>query len=108
MESLLIHDCALAIGSFLVVFLYMWFSTETFFLSSMGMLQVVMSCPPAFLVWKIIMPDGVGFLQFLTIFMILGIGADDVFVLLDAWKQARFALEGEVSDTIVFSVGYWR
>ncbi|CAK0901789.1 unnamed protein product [Prorocentrum cordatum] len=108
MESLLIHDCALAIGSFLLVFFYMWFTIESFFLSSMGMLQVVMSCPPAFLVWKFIRPDGVGFLQFLTIFMILGIGADDIFVLVDAWKQAPVALDGMGTTADTFALGYRR
>jgi len=108
LESLLIHDCVLAVGSFLVVFLYMWLTTESFFLTSMGMLQVLLSCPPAFLLWKFISPDGVSQLQFLSIFMILGIGADDVFVLLDAWKQARVALDGSGTPPQVFAMAYRR
>jgi len=72
------------------------------------MLQVVMSCPPGFLVWNLVNPDGVSFLQFLSIFMILGIGADDVFVLLDAWKQARLATEGKGDPDQVFAMAYRR
>ena len=41
----------------------------------------------------------VGFMQFLVIFIILGVGADDVFVLVDAWKQSADDVpRGEISE----------
>merc|ERR1719159_835315 len=44
------------------------------------------------IIWNIFNPKGVQFMQFLAVFMILGIGADDVFVLNDAFQQAKAAL----------------
>jgi predicted RND superfamily exporter protein len=106
--GLLYHDGFLAIFSFVLVFWYMWFSTESFFLTACGMSEILMSIPPAMLAWHFINGNGITSLQFLVIYMILGIGADDVFVLLDAWKQARCALGKEASTTQVFALGYRR
>mmetsp|Transcript_44451 Transcript_44451/g.94750 ORF Transcript_44451/g.94750 Transcript_44451/m.94750 type:complete len:444 (-) Transcript_44451:1126-2457(-) len=87
--DILIHDGALVGGSFLFVLLYMWFTTESLFMSSCGMFEIVFSLPIAFFVWCGPMGHEITSLQILVIFLIMGIGADDVFVLLDAWKQSE-------------------
>jgi preprotein translocase subunit SecF len=107
-------DMYFVILSFVLVFLYMWFTVESLFISMMGMIQVVGSVFPSVLIWSIFNPKGVQFMQLLAVFMILGIGADDVFVLNDAWQQAKAALleegknEGAASVSRIFRFAYRR
>mmetsp|Transcript_34054 Transcript_34054/g.77651 ORF Transcript_34054/g.77651 Transcript_34054/m.77651 type:complete len:1269 (+) Transcript_34054:62-3868(+) len=107
--TLLLNDGALAALSFVLVFVYMWFTVESFFIAAMGMLQVLLSFPPAALIWYFINSDGITSMQTLCLFMILGIGADDVFVMFDAWKQycAAHADTG-ASRVAVFATAYRR
>jgi len=75
---------------FSMIFVYFWISMHTgsFFLGSIGMLQIVSSLPIGNFFYKV-----VGQIQYfdtlhtLVIFLVLGVGADDVFVLVDAWYQ---------------------
>eukprot|EP00927_Polykrikos_kofoidii_P053775 TRINITY_DN48336_c0_g1_i1.p1 TRINITY_DN48336_c0_g1~~TRINITY_DN48336_c0_g1_i1.p1 ORF type:complete len:1250 (+),score=207.73 TRINITY_DN48336_c0_g1_i1:128-3751(+) len=105
---LLNHDATLAICSFVLVFVYMWFTIESFFLASLGMLQVISSFPPSVMIWEFINGGGVTFMQLLAIFMILGIGADDVFVFVDAWKQVRSELTDTFPRLTIFVIAYRR
>jgi len=82
------------------VFLYMWFNTASLFIAGIGMLQVVFSVGPALILWYLVDGGkGVQFLQFLTMFMILGIGADDVFVFVDAWNQNKRKVDPNQEDS---------
>lgn len=109
-QALQMQTMGFAVLSFFLVFLYMWFNVESVFLAMFGMLQVLFSVFPTFLVWSFINQQGVQFLQFLAVFMILGIGADDTFVLNDAYKQAKHELAevGDVSHLNVFCLAYRR
>jgi predicted RND superfamily exporter protein len=98
------QDLSLTFASFIFVFMYMWFNTESFFIASVGMLQVLSSFLPAAIMWAAIDSRGMQFMQFLAIFMILGIGADDVFVLYDAWTQAKQELEADGSKPEVHQI----
>eukprot|EP00930_Biecheleria_cincta_P060269 TRINITY_DN4594_c0_g1_i1.p1 TRINITY_DN4594_c0_g1~~TRINITY_DN4594_c0_g1_i1.p1 ORF type:complete len:1110 (+),score=153.76 TRINITY_DN4594_c0_g1_i1:154-3483(+) len=97
-------DMSLMAFSFVMVFGYMWFTTGNLMISGMGMIQIVFSLGPPFLIWLVIIkPSGIQFFQLLSVFLILGIGADDVFVLNDAWNQTKKAMlkelkEGETLD----------
>merc|ERR1719388_565655 len=68
------------------------------------MLQVLFSMFPAYLFWCMYDTNGLQFLQVLAVFMILGIGADDCFVLMDAWKQAKHELDqgGQEASVVDF------
>ena len=77
-------DGMFAFGSFIFVFLYMSFHTQSFFIASMGMSHVFLSFPMAFFFQRIVF--GIRFFDILNtflIFIILGIGADDIFVFMD-------------------------
>eukprot|EP00928_Gymnodinium_smaydae_P041440 TRINITY_DN28044_c0_g1_i1.p1 TRINITY_DN28044_c0_g1~~TRINITY_DN28044_c0_g1_i1.p1 ORF type:complete len:987 (-),score=171.49 TRINITY_DN28044_c0_g1_i1:6-2945(-) len=96
-NSRLFGDAMFAIGSFFFVWLYLWYHTESLFLASFGMMQVVLSFPAARTVSRYLF--GViwfDFLNLLLIFLLLGIGADSLFVTLDAFKQSN--LVGVTSD----------
>ena len=81
-------DMMMAMLSMVFVFGYMWYYTGSGWIATIGMLQIVLSLPVAGLLYQ-------GLLQipyfvtihFLAIFLILGIGADDIFVFVDAYKQ---------------------
>jgi predicted RND superfamily exporter protein len=84
-------DVMFALGSFVFVWLYMWYHTESVFLASTGMSMVVFAFPAARSVTKycfgVVWFD---FLNQLLLFLLLGIGADTLFVILDAYRQSSF------------------
>eukprot|EP01051_Picozoa_sp_SAG22_P023994 SAG22_NODE_6446_length_854_cov_1.358940_1_plen_220_part_10 len=73
------------------VFIYLWVHSGSAFLAMCGMAHILMSFPLAFLLYRHlfgIMPFYI--LSFLAIYIILAIGADDIFVFMDAWRQSEF------------------
>lgn len=95
--NILLVDALLSIGSLVLVWAYMWWTLESAFLASVAMFEIVFSLPVTMSLWTVVFQQQISFLQMLTIYMILGIGADDAFILYDAWLQARFAGE-EVNE----------
>jgi hypothetical protein len=85
----LVTDVLLAVFSLLCVWGYMWFTLRSFFLASLGMTHILFSIPVSFTAWTFFGSQYVGFLQLMGLFVILGIGADDIFIFYDAWKQVR-------------------
>lgn len=76
-------------GSVAFVYIYLWVHSGSAFLAMCGMLHIMMSFPLAFFLYRYlfgIMPFYI--LSFLAIYVILAIGADDVFVFMDAWRQS--------------------
>jgi len=86
--DLLIHDMTLVSGSILFIFCYMWFHTRSVCLTAMGLIHILASFPLAFLGYYYVFGiEPFYTLNFLSVYVILAIGADDVFVMVDAWKQ---------------------
>jgi hypothetical protein len=81
-------DLFFAIGSFAMVFLWLWFGTTSAFLASVGMLEIILSIPLAIFMWGVTQAKFLTFFTLCILFLILGIGADDIFVLWDAYQQA--------------------
>eukprot|EP01065_Artemidia_motanka_P024217 TRINITY_DN2885_c0_g1_i1.p1 TRINITY_DN2885_c0_g1~~TRINITY_DN2885_c0_g1_i1.p1 ORF type:complete len:1347 (+),score=396.91 TRINITY_DN2885_c0_g1_i1:67-4041(+) len=82
-------DGMFAIGSTFFVWFYIVFMNGSWFLGTMGMGQIVMAFGPAYILYYMIGFRYFGTFNVLTIFIILGIGADDIFVLLDTWGQSE-------------------
>jgi hypothetical protein len=97
--GLLSHDGLLALFALVFVFFYMWFTIESFFLTCCGMMEIVMSLPIAFALWVLFLGNLISQLQIMAIYVIIGIGADDVFIFYDAWLQSAHAGPG-VSSSI--------
>eukprot|EP00928_Gymnodinium_smaydae_P097991 TRINITY_DN9008_c0_g1_i1.p1 TRINITY_DN9008_c0_g1~~TRINITY_DN9008_c0_g1_i1.p1 ORF type:complete len:1314 (-),score=156.63 TRINITY_DN9008_c0_g1_i1:182-4084(-) len=91
--GLLINDGTLSSGSLVMVWLYMWYAMESLLLATCGIFEILMSLPVGLSLWVVILQQRITGLQFLVVFMILGIGADDVFVVFDAWQQSAHAGE---------------
>jgi hypothetical protein len=53
------------------------------------MLHIILSFPFAYFFIQVFLDIGkMGLLNFMSLFIILGIGADDIFIFVDAWKQS--------------------
>ena len=84
-------DVAFAIFSGIFVFCYIWFHLESFFMSCLSMLFILLSFPVSYLIYSGIFQITLRTtLNQLTIFIVLGIAADDIFVFCDAWRQSAF------------------
>jgi hypothetical protein len=63
--------------------------TRSFFVTAMGFIEIVLTFPLGYFFYRVV--AGVEYFHFLNLlglFIMLGIGADDIFVLNDAWKQS--------------------
>ncbi|XP_033101171.1 protein dispatched homolog 3-like [Anneissia japonica] len=83
-----IKDISLVIGSFVFIYIFMVFQTGSFWITSFAIMSVLTSFLGANLIYRVIFDYRYfGIFHVLAIFIILGIGADDVFVFMDTWKQ---------------------
>mmetsp|Transcript_2400 Transcript_2400/g.4386 ORF Transcript_2400/g.4386 Transcript_2400/m.4386 type:complete len:1251 (-) Transcript_2400:68-3820(-) len=105
--GLLGRDALLSIGSLLMVWFYMWFTFESCFLALCGIFEIIFSLPVAWCILIYVFQKQIFWYQVLCIYMILGIGADDVFILHDAWVQSAYqAKEISKDPTIRFAWAY--
>ncbi|EDQ89828.1 dispatched-like protein [Monosiga brevicollis MX1] len=73
-----------------IVGIYVIFHTQSLFLGLLGMLHILISFPVAYLFGQAAMDfGGMGILNLMALFIILGIGADDIFIVVDGWKQSQ-------------------
>lgn len=82
-------DMAFCAFSIIFVWAYLVYHTGSFFAGTISLWQIVMTIPMCVFFYRFIF--GVTYYQQLhglLIFIILGIGADDVFVYSDAWRQS--------------------
>ena len=76
-NDIIFADSILVTAAVGMVFLYIWFHTQSFFIANFGILHVVLSFPCAYLCMMIIMDvAGMSVLNFMALFIILGIGAE--------------------------------
>lgn len=96
-DSIVTRDLSFAIFAIILVLLTIWVHTTSAFLASAAILQIFLSFPLSYFIYFFILRQAYfSALQVLTIFLVLGIGADDVFVFTDAWKQAPLNLGPDV------------
>mmetsp|Transcript_7171 Transcript_7171/g.18574 ORF Transcript_7171/g.18574 Transcript_7171/m.18574 type:complete len:1510 (-) Transcript_7171:264-4793(-) len=93
-------DAIFMAGAFIFVFVYMSAMTGSTFLSGMGMIQVFLCVGPSYMIYYGLLGQRYfGIFQVLSLFIILGIGADDIFVFLDTWNQSAVEPE-DVSGSV--------
>ena len=86
-SKIAMQDMMLAIGSLCFIFGYMWFQTESFFVTSLAILSIILSFFSANLFYRIVLDYRyLGHLHIISVFIILGIGADNIFVFFNTWK----------------------
>ena len=87
--EIIMRDALLAVISFLFVYLYLQIHTGSFFLATLGMIQVIMPFPMGYFVYRVVFQIEAFYgLSTLTLYIVLAIGADDIFVFMDNWVQS--------------------
>ncbi|KAJ3439580.1 sterol-sensing domain [Anaeramoeba flamelloides] len=90
LNTLITHDVILVVFSIVMVYGYTLFHTKSVMLASLGILHVVISLGMSFFFYvAILRVQWFTMLTFLSLFVILGIGCDDIFIMLDAWRQSK-------------------
>jgi hypothetical protein len=97
-QTKLMRDQLLGIGSFIIVFVWIWTGTGSAFLAMCGMIEIIFSIPMAGFCWGVLGMKFISFFQLSIVFLILGIGADDIFVLWDAHQQSKAAFKGTADE----------
>jgi hypothetical protein len=106
-ESALGRDMSLALGSAFITMIAILIHTRSPFLTAVGLLQIVLSFPLSYFVYTLIAQlDFFPFLNFLGIFVVFAIGADDVFVAVDKWKNARLehGMDLSVAEIAIYAL----
>lgn len=86
------RDMALAMGSAAITTLAMVVHTRSLFITFIGLIQVILSFPLSYFVYTFLCQlDFFPFLNFIGVFVLFALGADNVFVATDKWKNARIS-----------------
>jgi len=89
-DDKLAGDMTLLMFTILFIFFYMVFATGSYWLGCNGMFMIFMNFAPSILLYGLVFQQSYfGILQVMSMFLILAIGADDVFVLIDTWSQVN-------------------
>lgn len=101
----LAHDSLYAVGSILFVLCYIWVHTQSLFIAMFGMLHIVLSFPVAY--FFLTQVCGIRYFDTMNMFLlyiIMGIGADDIFVLMDAFQQSKKLFPNDLSTAMAYSL----
>jgi hypothetical protein len=101
----LIGDNVFSGGAFLFVFCLMWLHSSSGFVSSLAFFQIFLNLGVAYGIYMAVLNlPFFPFLNMIGLFVVIGIGADDVFVFMDSWKQSMQVLGGvaELEDRLAF------
>ena len=86
-----ILDQTLAVGSITFIFVFMVIQTGSFWVTCWSMLSILTGFCTTALVYRFIIDFRYfGVFHVLAVFIVLGIGADDIFVFFDTWKESEF------------------
>lgn len=100
-DAIIGRDMALAVGSAGVTVIAMLIHTKSPFLTLMGLFQILLSFPLAYFVYYFVFSlVFFPFLNFIGIFVVFALGADDVFVAVDKWKSARQELPHGTTEQV--------
>ena len=86
-QKILQSDVAYAVFSVLFVLFYIWFHLESLCMAITSMVLILLSFPVSYFIYTGICQVTMNTtLNQMTIFIVLGIAADDIFVFCDAWR----------------------
>ena len=87
-ESQVVYDMALAIASLVFIFLFMLVQTGSIWITSWGIFSIISSFNITNFIYRVVFDyKYIGVFHVLAIFIILGIGSDNIFVFMDTWKE---------------------
>jgi len=88
---LLVYDAGMCVLPILCVFLIVWIQTRSLFIAIVTLTEMVLSYTSAQFLMAVVHIQWIAFEQFLALYIVLAIGADDVFVFMDAYKASFYA-----------------
>merc|ERR1719421_598418 len=97
--DLLVKDGLMALAPLVLVFLTVWFQTRSMFIALVTIVECIFSFTGSIFVMVTIGIKWMAFEQFLAVYIVLAIGADDVFVFMDAYKQS-FYMGPKVNESL--------
>ncbi|XP_070577306.1 protein dispatched homolog 1-like [Ptychodera flava] len=90
-DKTVMYDMICVVGSLAFIFFFMWFQTRSLWVTGFAVFGIITSFCGTNLIYRYALGFRFfGTLHVLTTFIILGIGADDVFVFVDNWKATGF------------------
>jgi len=82
-------DAMLSVYSIAAVFIIMVFHLQSFFLATLALIQILISFTVCFFLYRVVLGiELFGGLNFVSLYLLLGIGCDDIFIFTDALKQS--------------------
>ena len=89
-DTSLLQDALWCVGSVIFVCCYMIWHTQSAIIAAGGIACVAASFPVCAWVYRVVLDiEWMGAFNFIALFLVIGIGADDIFVVVDYWRQAR-------------------
>ena len=105
----LFRDLYLAGAAFVLLFLCLAFHTGSICMATCGMLHIVLSVPISYGIYMQQLEFEVfPYINLIGIFVVAGIGVDDIYVFTDAWKQSFYLLPEDASLADRLSFAYKR
>eukprot|EP00929_Paragymnodinium_shiwhaense_P080470 TRINITY_DN41972_c0_g1_i1.p1 TRINITY_DN41972_c0_g1~~TRINITY_DN41972_c0_g1_i1.p1 ORF type:complete len:1498 (+),score=339.93 TRINITY_DN41972_c0_g1_i1:169-4662(+) len=90
-------DVWFAGGSMVFVFVYLMIHTKSFFLSLVGILVIFLSIPLAYVFFALIAgTTSMSIASLLSLFLIVGLGSDVVFVYTDFWRHSQTCKDNDL------------
>ena len=87
LQHQVIYDMMLAVASLCFIFLFCWFQTGSLWITSWGIFSIFSSFNITNLLYRVVLDYRYfGIFHVMSIFIILGIGSDNIFVFMDTWK----------------------
>ena len=81
-------DVLCAVGSIMFIFCFILIHTKSLWITGFAVLSIMTCFLCTNLIYRIVLDFRyIGFFHVLTIFIVLGIGADDIFVFYDVWRN---------------------
>lgn len=102
----LMSDVALAYGSMAFVLFYVVLHTRSIFLSIMGLLLVLLAVPLSYVLFAVLSgTTTMSIASFLSLFLVIGLGSDVIFVYTDFWRDSERRMDSE-ADRLVWTSYY--
>jgi hypothetical protein len=100
-DSVIGRDMGLACASAFITAIAILVHTKSPFLTGIGLMQIILSFPLSFFVYTFVGGlEFFPFLNFIGVFVVFALGADDVFVAVDKWKNVRIEYPNETTEFV--------
>jgi hypothetical protein len=79
----------------LLVWLYMSFTLQSIILASIGVTQIFLSFPISIFLYRVVFGyETMSVMAVVSLWVVTGVGADDIFVLTETWRHTQWVEDG--------------